>query len=166
MSVLTEPEEKRLARLQKYVDQVEEAMNRMIKSINEGDLTGFSENEVRFYLSTVPTLIAQTGLFLAKMTRDASYARLDTKIIAAELWKKCNRQKEELGLSSAKDRESFVQTQPEYIKAQRAEVEWKYNLDLAQVIYTRYESLWISCRKIANLIEHDTQNQYRREKYE
>lgn len=165
-SILTQPEEKRLARLQEYADQIEDAMIRMNKSISEGDMTGFSEEEVRFYLSTTPTLIAQSGLLLAKMTRDYNYAKLDTKIIAAELWKKCNQLKDNLGLSSAKDREAYVQTQPEYIKAQQAEVEWKYRLDQMQIIYERYDALWVSCRKIANLIENDTQNQYRREKYE
>lgn len=165
-SILTQPEEKRLARLQEYADQIEVAMDNMTKSIHEGDMAGFSEEEVRFYLSTTPTLIAQSGLFLAKMTRDYNYAKIDTKIISAELWKKCNQLKDSLGLSSAKDREAYVQTQPEYIKAQQAEAEWKYRLDQMQVIYDRYEAMWVSCRKIANLIEKDVQNQYRREKYE
>ena len=158
MEQLTQPEEKRLARLQEYADQMEDAMARMNKSISEGDMTGFSEEEVRFYLSTPPTLIAQSGLLLAKMTRDYNYARLDTKIINAELWKKCNQLKDSLGLSSAKDREAYVQTQPEYIKAQQAEAEWKYQLDQMQVIYDRYEDMYISCRKLASMITQDKSN--------
>lgn len=165
-SILTQPEEKRLARLQEYVDQIEAAMKRMTKSIQEGDMRGFSEEEVRFYLSTVPVLIAESNLLLAKMTRDAGYATIDRKIINAELWKKCNQLKDELGLSNAKDREAYVQTQPEYIKAQQAEVEWKYRLDQMQVIAERYNNLFISVRKVASLIEKDVQNQYRREQYE
>ena len=157
-SILTQPEEKRMARLQEYADQIEVAMESMVKSINEGDMRGFSEEEVRFYLSTTPTLIAQSGLLLAKMTRDYNYAKIDTKIISAELWKKCNQHKEDLGLSNAKDREAFVQTQPEYIKAQQAEAEWKYRLDQMQVIYDRYTNLYIGVRKIASIIVSDKAN--------
>ena len=157
-SILTQPEEKRLARLQEYVDQIELAMSKMIASINEGNTSGYSEEEVRFYLSTVPNLIAESGLLLAKMTRDANYAKIDTKIISAELWKKCNRHKEDLGLSSAKDREAYVQTQPEYIKAQQTEAEWKYRLDQMQIIYERYTNLYVAVRKIASMIMADKSN--------
>lgn len=165
MSGLLESEEKRMARLEEYIEQIEKAMVRMAKSINEGDMRGFSEEEVRFYLSTVPDIISETGLLLAKMTRDYNYSKIDTKIITAETWKKCNQLKDELGLSSAKDREAYVQTQPELIKAQRAEAEWKYRLDQMQVIYDRYTNLFISVRKIASLLEKDQQNVYRMEKY-
>lgn len=163
---LVQPEDKRIARLQEYITQIEQAMARMIKSINEGDTTGFSEEEVRFYLSSVPNMIAESGLLLAKMNRDYSYAKIDTKIITAEVWKKCNQHKDALKLSNAKDREAYVQTQPELIKAQQAEAEWKYRLDQMQIIYDRYENMFISVRKIASLIEKDNINNYRREKYE
>ena len=165
-NTLTQPEEKRMARLQEYITQIEQAMTRMIKSINEGDTTGFSEEEVRFYLSSVPNMIAESGLLLAKMNRDYNYAKIDTKIISAEVWKKCNRHKDDLGLSNAKDREAYVQTQPELIKAQQTEAEWKYRLDQMQIIYDRYENMFISVRKIASLIEKDNINNYRREKYD
>ena len=163
---LVQPEDKRIARLQEYITQIEQAMARMIKSINEGDTTGFSEEEVRFYLSSVPNMIAESGLLLAKMNRDYSYAKIDTKIITAEVWKKCNQHKDALKLSNAKDREAYVQTQPELIKAQQTEAEWKYRLDQMQIIYDRYENMFISVRKIASLIEKDNINNYRREKYE
>ena len=165
-NTLVQPEEQRMARLQEYIDQIEEAMARMVKSIHEGDTSGYSEEEVRFYLSSVPAMTAQAGLLLAKMNRDYSYAKIDTKIITAEVWKKCNRHKEDLGLSSAKDREAYVQTQPELIKAQQTEIEWRYRLDQMQVIYDRYDQMFISVRKLANLIEKDQANNYRREKYE
>lgn len=155
---LVQPEDKRIARLQEYITQIEQAMARMIKSINEGDTTGFSEEEVRFYLSSVPNMIAESGLLLAKMNRDYSYAKIDTKIITAEVWKKCNQHKDALKLSNAKDREAYVQTQPELIKAQQAEAEWKYRLDQMQIIYDRYTNLYISVRKLASMIVSDKSN--------
>lgn len=152
METLTQNEEKRLARLQKYSDQVSVAYEKMVKSINSGEANGFSEDEVKFYLSNTPTLIAESGLFLAKLQRAWRYSQIDVKVVSAEVWKKCNRMKEELGLSSAKDREAFVQTQPELIKAQQIEAEFRYRVDQMQVIYERYCNLYLSARKLASLI--------------
>lgn len=162
---LTESEQKRIERLQKYVAKVEESQKVMLQAIQRGDFEAFSEEDVRFHLSHDPNMIAEAGLFLAKLQRSYEYAKLDTATILAELWKICNSEKESLGLSSAKDRESWVKTQPKYIKAQRQEIEWKYHLDRMKIIYDRYENLFTGSRKIANLIEKDNENNYRREKY-
>ena len=164
-SPLTESEQKRIERLQKYVAKVEESQKVMLQAIQRGDFEAFSEEDVRFHLSHDPDMIAEAGLFLAKLQRSYEYAKLDTATILAELWKICNEEQESLGLSSAKDRESWVKTQPKYIKAQRQEIEWRYHLDRMKVIYDRYENLFTGSRKIANLIEKDNENNYRREKY-
>ena len=164
-SPLTESEQKRIERLQKYVAKVEESQKVMLQAIQRGDFEAFSEEDVRFHLSHDPDMIAEAGLFLAKLQRSYEYAKLDTATLLAELWKICNEEKESLGLSSAKDRESWVKTQPKYIKAQRQEIEWRYHLDRMKVIYDRYENLFTGSRKIANLIEKDNENNYRREKY-
>lgn len=164
-SPLTESEQKRIERLQKYVAKVEESQKVMLQAIQRGDFEAFSEEDVRFHLSHDPDMIAEAGLFLAKLQRSYEYAKLDTATILAELWKICNEEKDSLGLSSAKDRESWVKTQPKYIKAQRQEIEWRYHLERMKVIYDRYENLFTGSRKIANLIEKDNENNYRREKY-
>ena len=164
-SPLTESEQKRIERLQKYVAKVEESQKVMLQAIQRGDFEAFSEEDVRFHLSHDPDMIAEAGLFLAKLQRSYEYAKLDAATILAELWKICNEEKESLGLSSAKDRESWVKTQPKYIKAQRQEIEWRYHLERMKVIYDRYENLFTGSRKIANLIEKDNENNYRREKY-
>lgn len=164
-SPLTESEQKRIERLQKYVAKVEESQKVMLQAIQRGDFEAFSEEDVRFHLSHDPDMIAEAGLFLAKLQRSYEYAKLDTATILAELWKICNEEKESLGLSSAKDRESWVKTQPKYIKAQRQEIEWRYHLERMKVIYDRYENLFVGSRKIASLIEKDNENNYRREKY-
>jgi hypothetical protein len=165
-SPLTESEQKRIERLQKYIAKVEESQKVMLQAIQRGDFEAFSEEDVRFHLSHDPDMIAEAGLFLAKLQRSYEYAKLDTATILAELWKICNSEKESLGLSSAKDRESWVKTQPKYIKAQRQEIEWRYHLDRMKIIYDRYENLFTGSRKIANLIEKDNENNYRREKYD
>lgn len=164
--LLTETETERIERLQKYIDKVEEAQQVMIQAIQRGDFESFSEEDIRFHLSHDPDMIAEAGLFLAKIRRAYEYAKTDTGIILSELWRDCNRQKETLGLTNAKDREAWVKTQPHYVKAVHQEIEWKYRLDQMQIIYDRYENLFTGSRKIANLIEKDNQNNYRREKYE
>lgn len=158
MESLTQPEEQRIARLQKYVDKVEEAQNEMIRTINSGEMEGFSEAEVRFHLSHDPNMLAEAGLFLAKLQRAYDYAKLDCETITAELWRKCNQRKDDLGLANAKDRESFVKTQPEYIKVQQQLLEWKYRLAQMQTIYNRYENLFIGTRKIASMLMQDKTN--------
>lgn len=163
--VLTESEQKRIERLQKYVAKVEEAQQVMLQAIQKGDFEAFSEEDIRLHLTHDPDMIAEAGLFLAKLQRSYEYAKLDTSTILADLWKTCNQEKDSLGLSSAKDRECWVKTQPSYIKAQRQEIEWKYHLNRMQVIYERYQNLFTGSRKIANLIEKDNQNNYRREEY-
>lgn len=161
-SPLTESEQKRIERLQKYVAKVEESQKVMLQAIQRGDFEAFSEEDVRFHLSHDPDMIAEAGLFLAKLQRSYEYAKLDTATILAELWKICNSEKESLGLSSAKDRESWVKTQPKYIKAQRQEIEWRYHLNRMQIIYDRYVNLFAGSRKLANMLQSymDVQNNY------
>lgn len=160
--VLTQSEQKRIERLQKYVSKVEEAQQVMLQAIQRGDFEAFSEEDIRFHLSHDPDMIAEAGLFLAKLQRSYEYAKLDTSTILAELWKLCNEEKESLGLTNAKDRESWVKTQPKYIKAQRQEIEWKYHLNRMQIIYDRYVNLFAGSRKLANMLQSymDAQNSY------
>lgn len=165
MEPLTQNEEQRIARLEKYVERVETAQAEMMRAINAGEMEGFSEEDIRFHLSHDPDMIAEAGLFLAKIRRAYEYAKNDTKTIRAEVRRKCNQRKEELGLSSASDRDDYVQVDPSYQKAIKAEMEWKYRVDQMQVIYDRYENLFVGSRKIAGLIEKDNENNYRREKY-
>lgn len=164
--LLTESVQERLNRLQSYVEKVEGAQAVMLKNVKQGKFEAFSEEEVRFHLSHDPNMIAEAGLFLAKLQRAYEYAKIDTQTIIAEIWNECNQRREELGLSNAKDRENWVKVQPRYIEAQKQEIEWKYNLQRMEVIYDRYENLFVGSRKIASLIEKDNQNVYRREKYE
>lgn len=163
---LTQKDAQRIERLQKYVSRVEEAQKVMLKAINEGKFEAFSEEDIRFHLSHDPDMIAEAGLFLAKIQRAYEYAKTDSQIIMAELWRQCNDKKDALGLSSAKDRDSWVKTQPKYIEAVHQELEWKYRFNQMQVIYDRYENLYVGSRKLASLIEKDNQNVYRREKYD
>ncbi len=165
-TLLTQSVQERLNRLQNYVEKVEEAQAEMVRSAKQGKFEAFSEEEVRFHLSHDPNMIAEAGLFLAKIQRAYEYAKVDTQTIVAEIWNECNQRREELGLTNAKDRECWVKTQPRYIEAQRQEIEWKYNLQRMQVIYDRYDNLFVGSRKIASLLEKDNQNIYRREKYE
>lgn len=165
-TLLTQSVQERLNRLQNYVEKVEEAQAEMVRSAKQGKFEAFSEEEVRFHLSHDPNMIAEAGLFLAKIQRAYEYAKVDTQTIVAEIWNECNQRHEELGLTNAKDRECWVKTQPRYIEAQRQEIEWKYNLQRMQVIYDRYDNLFVGSRKIASLLEKDNQNIYRREKYE
>ena len=166
MNELTQDEQKRIARLEKYVAKIELAQAEMIRAIQNGDMEAFSEEDVRFHLSHDPNAIAEAGLFLAKIHRAYEYAKNDTKTIRARVRKECNQRKDELGLSSASDRDDYVQTNPEYQEALKQELEWKYRVDQMQVIYDRYENLFVGSRKIASLIEKDNENLYRREKYE
>lgn len=149
---LTEKDEKRIARLEKYVKKVEEAQKIMMLQAQKGEFEAFSEEDIRFHLSHDPDMIAEAGLFLAKLTRAYEYAKVDTQVILAQLWKECNEEKELLGLSNAKDREAWVKTQPRYVKTVRQEIEWKYHLNRMQVIYDRYENLFTGSRKIASML--------------
>lgn len=166
METLTQDEEQRLARLQKYIEKVEEAQAEMIRAINSGEMEAFSEEDVRFHLSHDPNMIAEAYLFLAKLRRAKEYATNDVKTIRAKLRKEANLHKEELGLSSASDRDDYVQVNPEYQKAVKQELEWKYRVEQMEVVATRYENLFIGSRKICSLIEKDNANVYRREKYD
>lgn len=162
---LTQEDTQRIARLQKYINKVEEAHQEMVAAANRGDFESFSEEDIRFHLSHDPDMIANAGLLLAKIRRAYEYAKTDTQIILSELWRECNSKKEALSLSNAKDREAWVKTQPRYVGAIHQELEWKYRLNEMEVIYNRYQDLFCGSRKIANLIEKDNENNYRREKY-
>lgn len=166
METLTQSEEERIKRLESYVARVEEAQAEMVRAINSGEMEAFSEEDVRFHLSHDPNMIAEAGLFLAKIRRAYEYSKNDTKTIRAKLRKDANVRKDILGLSSASDRDDYVQINPEYQKAIKQEIEWKYRVEQMEVIYTRYENLFVGSRKIAALIEKDNTNNYRREKYD
>lgn len=156
----------RVEKLQRYVNKVESALKAISQEAQNNSFESFSEDDVRFHLSHDPNMIADAGLFLAEIQRRYEYAKTDTQTILAEIWNECNQRREELGLSNAKDRECWVKTQPRYVEAQKQEIEWKYNLNRMQVIYDRYENMFTGVRKIANLLEKDNENVYRRERYE
>ena len=163
---ITQDIKQRIERLEKYVAKVEEAQAEMTRAINAGEMEAFSEDEVRFHLSHDPNAIAEAGLFLAKIRRAYEYAKNDTKTIRAKVRHDCTIRKDELGLSSATDRDDYVQINPDYQKAIKQEIEWRYNVDRMDVVYNRYENLFAGTRKLANLIEKDNQNTYRIEKYD
>lgn len=163
--VLTQSDAQRIERLERYVAKVEEAQAEMIRAINSGELESFSEEDVRFHLSHDPNAIAEAGLFLAKIHRAYEYAKNDTKTIRAKVRKEATQKKEVLGLSSSADRDDYVQTNPEYQRALKQELEWKYRVEQMEVILDRYENLFVGSRKICSLIEKDNQNVYRIEKY-
>jgi len=163
--MLIEDIQDRTARLEKYVSKVEAQQKAMVEAIARGDFEAFSEEDVRFHLSHDPDMIADAGLFLAKLRRAYEYAKNDTSTIRSKIRLAATRRKEELGLSSASDRDDYVQTNPEYQKAKDQEIEWKYNVERMEVVYDRYQNLFAGSRKIANLIEKDNMNNYRIEKY-
>ena len=163
---LLQSTEQRIARLERYVAKVEEAQSEMIRAINSGELEAFSEEDVRFHLSHDPNAIAEAGLFLAKIRRAYEYAKNDTKTIRATVRREANSRRDELNLTSASDRDDYVQTSPKYQEAYKQELEWKYRVEQMEVIYERYENMFAGSRKIANLIEKDNMNNYRREKYD
>lgn len=151
-SDITQSVSQRIERLEKYVARVEEAQAEMMRVINSGELESFSEEDVRFHLSHDPNAIAEAGLFLAKIRRAYEYAKNDTKTIRAKIRKEANRHKERLGLSSASDRDDYVQINPEYQEALKQELEWKYRVEQMEVIYNRYENLFVGSRKICSLM--------------
>lgn len=149
---LTQAYEKRLARLERYVAKVDSVMKDLETQVAEGTFEAFSEEQIRVQLTCLPNLIADAGILLAKIQRAYSYAKNDTKSIWSQYWVDCNKRKESLGLSSAEDRKSWVEIQPDVRQARNQESEWQYNVARAQVIYDRYVNLFASCRKLANLI--------------
>ena len=166
MKGLTESDEKRIARLEKYAAKVEEAQVEMVRAINSGELEALNEEQIRFQLSWTPNAIAECGLLLAKIHRAYGYAKNDTKTVRAEIRSEATRRKVELGLSSASDRDDYVQTNPAYQQAVKQELEWECWERRMQVIYDRYQDLFVAARKLATLVEKDNQNVYRKEKYE
>ena len=157
--------EERIARLERYVTKVEEAQAEMVRAINAGEMEAFSEEDVRFHLSHDPNAIAEAGLFLAKIHRAYEYAKNDTKTIRAQVRREANSRRDELKLTSASDRDDYVQVDKRYQDALKQEFEWKYRAEQMEVIYERYQNLFAGSRKIANLIEKDNQNNYRIERY-
>ena len=97
-------EDQKIDKLERYVERVEEAQSKMLQAMKNGDFEAFSEEEIRFHLSHDPDMIAEAGLFLAKMEREYELAKTETQIELAKLWDKCNRLKHTLDLTNAKDR--------------------------------------------------------------
>lgn len=165
MKGLTESDEKRIARLEKYAAKVEEAQREMVRAINSGELEALNEEQIRFQLSWTPNAIAECGLLLAKIHRAYGYSKNDTKTIRSEIRSEAVRRKVELGLSSASDRDDYVQINPRFQEAVKQEIEWECWERRMQVVYERYQDLFIAARKLASLAEKDNQNVYRMEKY-
>jgi len=162
MDDLLQTSEQRMERLERYVAKVEAAIKDLEQSVARGDMESLNEEEIQFYLSHCPDMTCDAGMFLAKIQRALSYAEQDCKIVWAKVWTETNKKKDILGLSNAKDREAYVQTNEEYIKAQRSVYEWKYNCTRAQLIFDRYESIFIACRKLASMLPqyNEAQNNY------
>lgn len=157
-AVMGEPEQlvqtydQRLERLTKYVERVEKAEAEMVKAIQDGKFESFSEEDIKSHLTHDPDMIAAAGLFLAKVRRAKEYATNDTKTIRAKIRKEANQKKEILGLTSASDRDDYVQTHPDYQKALKQELEWRYRVEQMEVVLERYENLFTGSRKIASML--------------
>lgn len=110
-------------------------------------------------------LIADANLLLSKIQRAYDYAKDDSKRQIAKLWGQCTKRKDILGLNNQKEQEAWVIQNEEYVRVVRIEIEWKYQVQRAKSIVDRYENKFASARKLANLIEKDQSNNYRRESY-
>ena len=98
-------------------------------------------------------MIANTALLLADFQFAHSNAVLNVKIVKASFWKDCNTKREVLGLTNAKDREAYIQSIPQVIEAQKEEIHYGYLVNQLQVIVEKYENIYISARKLANLLD-------------
>ena len=152
---LVQTYDQRLERLTKYVEKVEKAEAEMVQAIQDGKFESFSEEDIKNHLTHDPDMIAAAGLFLAKIRRAYEYSKNDTKTIRAKVRKECNQKKEILGLSSASDRDDYVQTHPDYQKALKQELEWKDRVEQMEVVYQRYMDLFTGSRKIASMLSKE-----------
>lgn len=158
-------EDTKFQKLQTYIEAVEKAVSIIVEKSSRGDFSPKSEEEVRYLLSHTPDMTSEAGLMLAEFHHEYEKAKFDTKLVQADLWRQINEKRDVLNLTNAKDREAYVLSQSKYQEAVRRENEWKYRCEQMQVVYDRYESLFVSVRKLANLIEKDQQNQYRKLDY-
>lgn len=152
-------------KLQIYIQTVEDAVNIIIQKSARGDFSPKSEEEIRYLLSHTPDMISEAGLILAEFHHEYEKAKFDTKLTQAEVWRRINEKRDILNLTNAKDREAYVLAQPEYQEAVRRENEWKYRQEQMSVVYDRYCNLFVGTRKLANLMENDNQNNYRKVEY-
>ena len=162
---LIETDEKLMSRLKSAEDKATQMEYEMRKDQNTGEMAFIGADHIGAYLSVTPDLIAEFSLYEANVERDYSYAKNDTSTIKSVLWIECNQRRDELKLTNAEDRKSWVQIQPKYQAAVKREMEWKYILQRVQTILDRYNNIFMAYRKIANMVELDQSNNYRREKY-
>lgn len=165
MDDLLQTTEQRLARLGRYVAKIEQSVKELEASTARGDLESLNDEQIRYYLTNLPQIVAETGIILAKTRRAYAYAKNDTKTIRAKIRSEANREKESLGLSSASDRDDYVQTKKEYQDALKLEFEWAYNCDVAEVVYNRYNDNFVAVRKLASLAQENYQMQDNATKY-
>lgn len=158
--------QQRVNRLDEYVSALEKSLQEMkLKTKEAGQLTSFDQPLIEAHLCNDPDMIADTGILLARFQRAYEYSKLTTQTIQAEIWRQCNEEKDERKLTSAKDREAWVKTQPRLIEALKQEIEWKYNLERMKVINERYQNLFVGVRKLASLIPEQNQIQDQAQKY-
>ena len=163
----TQEEKERIERLEKYIIKVDESLGRIAEELKEyGQVSYMSEQDIQRELSALPDLIADANLLLSKIQRAYDYAKDDSKRQIAKLWGECTKRKDILGLNNQKEQEAWVIQNEEYVRVIRIEIEWKYQVQRAKSIVDRYENKFAAARKLANLIEKDQTNNYRREQYE
>lgn len=162
----TQEEKERIERLEKYIVKVDESLGKIAEELKEyGQVSYMSEQDIQRELSTLPDLIADANLLLSKIQRAYDYAKDDSKRQIAKLWGQYTKRKDILGLNNQKEQEAWVVQNEEYMRVVRIEIEWKYQVQRAKSIVDRYENKFASARKLANLIEKDQSNNYRRESY-
>lgn len=159
---LVQADQERLARLEKYVTKVEEAIKDLEASVANGQMESLNEAEISFYLTNLPDIICDAGILYAKIQRGYDYAKFDTKIIASEIRDETVRKKDLLGLSNTKDQEAYIIRQQRFIDAQHSEYEWGFNCKRAQLVYERYNNMFIAVRKLVTLLPtyYEAQNNY------
>ena len=155
----------RVEKLDRYSAKVEESYKEIESQSKGDDFRYYSEDDIRWHLQHDPNMVAESGLMLADIQKAYDNARIDTKVILAEVWNQCNKNREALGLTSAEDRKNWVQANGRYVVALRQEVQWKYQLARMQIIYDKYQDIFTGIRKLATIIQTSNEIQTSNDKW-
>lgn len=117
----------------------------------------YDRHEIEGLLDSLPGTIAKADMALAQCENNLEQLEQDLKVMKAKYHLKASVDKEELSLTNAEDRKAYVETQPDVIDMCNQIIVEKGNKAVLRIQLEKYDRLFTSIRKQANMIISEDQ---------
>lgn len=121
--------------------------------------------QIQELLSRMPQTIREYGEQAAEAMAEVEMRKADLKKARAIVMLEASVRKEQLGLSSEKDRVAYTDQDVRVVEAEISLIEARGNYESTKLKYEQADNTFVAVRKLASMIQADEENQKLYERY-